>query len=220
MGLLDRILGLFGGGNGDRGDASERDEPDGSDGVEGLDEMLGGMTDADGDDASDLKGIMSEVNAAADQVRDAEGDDEDLDPPESFGQEARELAEFWSEHDLDFTPGSLQRLDDFVDQQWDKERFQDVEVADGDAVHVDELAAKGIATQLGSYFGETLVRSHDAATWTDHEEFGWAVTVDGPDGEVVSNVFHVASDCLREPSKFAMSYRIVTDESGIEAAGA
>ncbi len=36
---------------------------------------------------------------------------------------AVEFADFWGEHDLDFSPASLSRLDDLVDAEWDDERF-------------------------------------------------------------------------------------------------
>lgn len=237
MGLFDYIRRLLGG-EGDAGDdhggreslrASESTTDSSADastasaeegGVEGLEEMVNEIAEAgDGDemtdeDAAEVRSIMSEVHAAAEQVRDAEDDDEDLEPPARFEREAAELADFWSEHDLDFTPASLERLDDFVDRQWEKDRFRDVETAD-DGVHVDELAFQGIVVQLGSYFGETLVRTHEGASWADDEDFGWAVTVDGPEGEATVNVFHVAQDCLREPSKFALTYETVVRESGV-----
>jgi hypothetical protein len=153
-------------------------------------------------------------------------DDVDRVPPggptdeqraELIGQ-AEELVTTWTEHDLDYSPESLVRLDAFVDDQWDEERFRDASlVADGDPEHVDDAVFTGLVTQLGAYYGEVLVRNYDAA-WTDSEEIGRTVVeVQGPDVSAQSNVFHVAEDCLTEPSKFALSHDTVAEQLGIDA---
>lgn len=127
-----------------------------------------------------------------------------VDSSEHFRKQADEFAEFWSDHDLDFSPRSLRRLDAFVDCQWEKARFQDAKFGGDD--HLESMTFTGIVVQLGSYFGEVLVENHDAA-WEQTDEFGWAVTVGADEeGGVLSNVFHIAQDSLREPAKFAASY--------------
>lgn len=148
---------------------------------------------------------------------DDRGGGDDVPGPERFLEDAEELAAFWPEHDLDFTPGSLVRLDAFVDDQWDKDRFRGFGEHDGDGVHVDELVFHGVSQELGSYFGETLVRNYENAAWEEDEEFGWVVVVAAEDGELLSNVFHVARDCLREPSKFAVTHDNVVAHAGVDA---
>lgn len=127
--------------------------------------------------------------------------------------QAEELADFWPEHDLDYTPESLTRLDAFVDDQWDKDRFRAVEAGDED---VDARVLEGLVRQLGCYYGEVLVRNLDGE-WVQHDAMGTAVEVSGESDEsVVSNVFHIAEDCLTEPSKFALSYDTVTDQVDLD----
>lgn len=130
-------------------------------------------------------------------------------PGDEYTEQAEELSEFWSEYDLDFTPASLDRLDDLVDAQWEKERFTDVDFGGDD---FDSAAFSGIVVQLGSYLGEVLVRNLDAE-WADTEAFGPAVVVRGADDDVTANAFHIAADCLREPSKFSMTYDTVIRET-------
>ena len=133
-------------------------------------------------------------------------------------EEARELAEFWPEHELDFSPESLARLDAFVDEQWEKDRFRDASLdASGDPDHVDDAVYTGLVSQLGGYYGEVLVRNYDAE-WTDSEDVGrTVVSVAGEETELVANVFHVAEDCLAEPSKFALSHDTVVDTLDLDA---
>jgi hypothetical protein len=129
---------------------------------------------------------------------------------------ATELAEYWSEYDLDFSPASLARLDDLVDGQWESERFRDAELGGED--HVDDLTFTALVEQLGSYYGEVLVRTLDAG-WVEHDQLGTAVEVAAPGGvddAAAVNVYHVAEDCLTEPSKFAVSFDTVVDQLGID----
>jgi hypothetical protein len=131
---------------------------------------------------------------------------------------ATELAEFWSEYDLDFSPASLARLDDLVDSQWESERFREAEL--GGEGHVDDLTFTALVEQLGSYYGEVLVRTLDAG-WVEHDQLGTAVEVAAPgdvDDAAVVNVYHVAEDCLTEPSKFAVSFDTVVDQLGVDHA--
>jgi len=230
MGLFDRLRGLFGGEDDEPevGPAGHAGSGSNAGGGDGVDEMIRDAPDLDADDGVDAPaGDPAGGGATADESGDAPGaapgasasggpgaGGDDLQPPESFREEAEELAEFWGDHGLDFTPESLQRVDGLVDAQWEDDRFRNLETAE-DGLSTDELVFEGLVVQLGSYFGETLVRTHEGAEWRNDDEFGWVVAVDGPDGELMSNVFHVAKDCLREPSKFAVSYDEVVAHSGV-----
>lgn len=225
MGVVDFIRRLFGGDTADeqRDRSTGNSEPsppetesvgeqtpdEGDTGIDGLAESLDRIATAgedSGDPAAELRAAMNDVNTAADQVRAAEDGDDDTAPPQSFREDAEELAEFWAEHDLDFSPESLVRLDAFVDNQWEKDRFHGLDERAEDGVHMDQLVFHGVVEQLGSYFGETLVRTYDGAEWIEDENFGWAVEVEDDEESLLSNVFHVAKDCLREPSKFAITH--------------
>lgn len=125
------------------------------------------------------------------------------DFPERFREEATDLAAFWAEHDLDYSPASLARLDGFVDDQWDNERF--AEVSFGGSGY-DAEAFTGIVTQVGSYAGEVLVRN-ESARWVEGGETGWAVELDGPDRRQIVDVFAIAMLSVRDYARFLATYR-------------
>lgn len=140
------------------------------------------------------------------------------DPNADFETQAVELAEVWPEHDLDFSPESLARLDDLVDTQWDKDRFRKIEL--GSDNHLDSLVLAGLVTQLGSYFGEVLVRQLDAE-WSDDDPLVPTVAIAGDDGDTVSaKPFRIAEDCLTEPSKFAFTFDVLVERAGVDASRA
>ena len=116
--------------------------------------------------------------------------------------EAEEFVSFWSEHDLDYTPGSLDRLDTLVADEWDDDRFDDATF--GSTETFDDRAFTSVTNELGSYFGEVLVRELDGE-WTDATE-NESVVVEGPSGKLAIPVFRVAQTALREYPVFARSY--------------
>ncbi|MFC7248872.1 hypothetical protein ACFQJ5_03335 [Halomicroarcula sp. GCM10025324] len=141
----------------------------------------------------------------------------DPDPTEGDGiraeyaETAQEFAAFWGEHDLDFGPGSLSRLDALVDAEWDADRFRDATFgADDD---FDDRAFTSIATELGSYFGEVLCRELDAE-WTDETDHVAAVVVATDDGPLAVPVFQVAVNSLRQSAVFERSYRALLEDIG------
>jgi len=162
---------------------------------------------------------------AATMITEAETDDTDSDvtdtsepdavpeddPRVEFVEAADELTEFWGEYDLDFALSSLTRLDDLVAEQWDAERFTDVEFG-GDGYDAEVYTET--ATQLGSYFGEVLVRRHEG-TWQQETGSGWTVAVQsGPDSEAAGatvSVFEVAEDCLTGQSTFTGMHDALAD---------
>lgn len=121
------------------------------------------------------------------------------DSPEQFATLAQRLVERFPAADLDRTPASLARLDDVLAGLPASERRPD---ADGRA---DDAPAP-VAT-VGSYLGETLVASADAA-WVETEPGHWTVVVYG-DGPVTINVFAVARDALRDPPALARAHDTV-----------
>ncbi|AWB28133.1 hypothetical protein [Halococcoides cellulosivorans] len=123
--------------------------------------------------------------------------------PGRFREEAEDLATFWAEHDLDYSPASLARLDGFVDEQWDSERFADATFGGSG---YDAEAFTGIVAQVGSYAGEVLVR-HESGTWVEAGETGWAVALDRGDETVVVDVFEIAKLSVRDYARFFATYR-------------
>ncbi|QSG06421.1 hypothetical protein [Halapricum desulfuricans] len=170
------------------------------------------------DDGPDMGDDAAEFITEAETDDDAAGADPDEaetipdeDPRAEFVEAATELADFWGEYELDFSLASLARLDDLVAEQWDAERFEDVEFgADG----YDARVYTETATQLGSYFGEVLVRRHDAV-WQQETGTGWTVSVpSGPDSEAAGatvTVFEVAEDCLTGNSTFTGMHDALAD---------
>ncbi|RLM48188.1 hypothetical protein DVK00_06735 [Haloarcula sp. Atlit-47R] len=124
---------------------------------------------------------------------------------------AVEFAEFWGEHDLDFSPASLSRLDDLVDTEWDNERF--AETTFGSDASFDDRAFTSVVRELGGYFGEVLVRHLDG-DWTDETDHEAAVVVGGPDGQFAVPVFEVAITSLRKRAVFGRSYDALLDDLG------
>ncbi len=117
------------------------------------------------------------------------------DSPDRFATLAARLPERFPDADFDYTPASLGRLDDLVAGLPAADRRPDESGGD------DAPAPVGT---LGSYLGETLVRSTDAA-WVETEPGHWTVVVYGA-APVTVNVFAVARDCLRDPPALAWAY--------------
>jgi hypothetical protein len=133
--------------------------------------------------------------------------DQDHDPPASFRVAAEECADYWAEYPLDFTPNSLRHLDSLVDVHWDGDEVTE-RLADGEDDIEDALA--GATREFGSYFGETLVRSHDGE-W-QRGDLQWSVALRGPAGEATVNVFGVAGGAFTEDAAFYETYERVATE--------
>ncbi|MDT3434072.1 hypothetical protein [Haloarcula sp. 1CSR25-25] len=124
---------------------------------------------------------------------------------------AVEFAAFWGEHDLDFSPASLSRLDDLVDAEWDDDRF--AETAFGSDASFDDRAFTSVVRELGGYFGEVLVRRL-GGEWTDGTDHEAAVVVGGPSGQFAVPVFEVAITSLRKQAVFGRSYDALLEDLG------
>ncbi|GGK59180.1 hypothetical protein [Haloarcula sebkhae] len=124
---------------------------------------------------------------------------------------AVEFADFWGEHDLDFSPTSLSRLDDLVDAEWDDERF--AETTFGSDASFDDRAFTSVVRELGGYFGEVLVRQLDGE-WSDETDHEAAVVVGGPAGQFAVPVFQVAITSLRKQAVFGRSYDALLEDLG------
>lgn len=124
------------------------------------------------------------------------------DSPARFATLAERLVEQVPAAALDYTPASLARLDDVVEGLPAADRRNEP--------RDDEDDPAPVAT-VGSYLGETLVASADAA-WVETEPGHWAVVVYG-DEAVTVNVFGVARDCLRDPPAFERAYETVLRET-------
>ncbi|MBX0349396.1 hypothetical protein [Haloarcula pellucida] len=131
-----------------------------------------------------------------------------------YAATAAEFTDFWAERDLDFTPASLARLDDLVGAEWDDDRFEDATF--GSEATFDDRAFTSVTTELGSYFGEVLVRELDGewSTDADHEA---VVVVSGTDGPLAVPVFQVAANSLRTVPVFARSYEALLADLGRDA---
>lgn len=120
--------------------------------------------------------------------------------------EAEELAEFWSEFDLDFTPASIPRLDELFATQQDRANYLRIELEDG---RTGVMAP--MASAPACYFGETLVRTY-GADWTFDEDFGWALRF--PGGEVV-NLFKTAHQALEGEPPFVRLHDTFVEQFGL-----
>lgn len=129
--------------------------------------------------------------------------------PAGFAEEAEDFVEFWGEYDLDYSPASLPRLDEFMASQQERANYLRVETDDG-----SEVTFAPIASSAACYFGEMLVRNYDAA-WIN-ESGGWAVEISGPDEAATANVFHIADDCLQEEPTFAFTHDVLLDRLEID----
>jgi len=131
----------------------------------------------------------------------------------AMGAAAEEVAAYWSALDLEFSPESLARLDDLVDEEWDAERFRDARFGDRDA---DSHVYTELVRHFGSYYGEVLVRGFDAE-WTSDPELGTVVDVAGRDGTAVANVFVVAADRLTGEEVFALDFDVLAANLDLDA---
>ncbi|RXK50580.1 hypothetical protein [Halorientalis pallida] len=147
-------------------------------------------------------------------------DDDEPDQPEpkpvdtsDVASHAEELAAFWDGYDLNFSPRSLARLDELADSEWDDGRFENAELGASD---MDSGMFTELVKQLGSYYGETLVRSLDAE-WTRRDD-DIVVAVEGNTSAppVPVSVFSVAADSLSGPSVFATRFNELTDRANLE----
>jgi len=120
----------------------------------------------------------------------------------TYAEAADDLVSFWTEYDLDYTPDSLERLDALVGDEWDDDRFDEATFGSDDTF--DDRVFTGISTELGSYFGEVLVRELDAE-WSD-EAATDGVVVAGADGPLAVPVFEIAGTAITQQPVFARSY--------------
>ncbi|WP_276273451.1 hypothetical protein [Haloarcula litorea] len=128
-----------------------------------------------------------------------------------YAETATDFAEFWAERELDFSPASLDRLDDLVAAEWEADRFETATF--GSDADFDDRAFTSVTTELGSYFGEVLVRRVDGE-WTDATDHEAAVVVEGVDRSYAVPVFQVAANSLRERPVFAQSYEALLADLG------
>jgi len=196
-------------------DSSESQTVDAPDPDESLfdDERAGaGPTVADAPSAADgpAAGSSESADAAADAPSDDRGDEraDGPDPTDgdglraTYAESAEELVSFWTEYDLDYSPDSLERLDALVSAEWEDDRFDDADFGSDDSF--DDRVFTSVSTELGSYFGEVLVRELDAE-WSD-ETTTDGVVVEGADGPLAIPVFKVAGTSIKQQPVFARSY--------------
>ncbi|WP_267640296.1 hypothetical protein [Haloarchaeobius amylolyticus] len=120
-----------------------------------------------------------------------EADPEPRDRTEVFREQAAACVAAWPEADLDYSPASLERLDEVA-----------AELADEGANDKQHVLS------LGSYFGETLLRQTEGE-WRKPESGAWAVVLTGEETDVTLNVFQIADGALSGTSGFAATYRSV-----------
>jgi hypothetical protein len=202
------------------------DAPSAADGLSAADASDATADDAaavsDSDDAppadasgGDARADDSGSDAPADPSSDARADDADPtagdDLRATYAESAEELVSFWTEYDLDYSPDSLERLDALVSEEWDDDRFDDAAFGSDDSF--DDRVFTSVSTELGSYFGEVLVRELDAE-WSD-ETATDGVVVEGADGPLAIPVFKVAGTSIKQQPVFARSYdSLLSDLNG------
>ncbi len=139
-------------------------------------------------------------------VAEAVGDD-----PAAFREQAEELAAFWDDYELDFSPASLARLDELLADQSGETGRMRIELDDGRTATVVPIAAS-----TACYFASVLVRSYGAA-WVEDEDYRWAVAVETPDGgEVRLNPFGIAHDGVSDAPRFAVTHDALVVEVGLD----
>ncbi|MFB6083395.1 MAG: hypothetical protein ABEJ94_04035 [Halorientalis sp.] len=153
----------------------------------------------------------------ADRFTDDDADPDDPEPDsldtDDMAAHAEELAGFWDGYDLDFSPRSLTRLDELADTEWDDDRFRDAELGGED---MDSGMYTELVKQLGSYYGEVLVRSLDAE-WTRRDD-DIVVAVEGNTSAppVPVPVFSVAAESLTGPTVFATRFNDLADRANLD----
>ena len=180
---------------------------------------LAARSDAEFDEGGgDDSGRQPAVDADSDEpLLDQMADDDPADPTAGDGlradhaERAIEFADFWGEHDLDLTPASLARLDDLVDTEWEDDRFADATYGATDSF--DDRSFTSLVEEMGSYFGEVLVRDLDGE-WTDETDHDAAVVVTGPDGPLAVPVSEVAIGAIRDDGSFEHSYDALLADVG------
>jgi len=211
----------------DEGRPPERQAPDspaGPEAVEGGADGAESETDAEPEVSPDAS--ESAADPASDEPSDATGEGPPADAAVSTGsasdrsrdgvraeyaETAVDFAGFWGERDLDFSPASLSRLDDLVAEEWDGERFAETTFGSEDSF--DDRAFTSVVTELGSYFGEVLVRHLDGE-WTADTDHDAAVVVGGTDARFAVPVYDVAITSLRERPVFGRSYDALLSDLG------
>jgi len=190
----------------------------------GIDDAPAGVAESDAgelsDDSPDTSAPAEDVEASGatddgpSQGTAADSVDRAWEPGTvraDHAETAVEFADFWGEHDLDFSPASLSRLDGLVDAEWDDERF--AETTFGSDASFDDRAFTSVVRELGGYFGEVLVRQLDGE-WTDETAHEAAVVVGGPGGQFAVPVFEVAITSLRKQAVFGRSYDALLEDLG------
>jgi hypothetical protein len=102
---------------------------------------------------------------------------------------------------IDYSPDSLIELDRVIDAYWPKELFKDVDIEDEENTYSAILLRLVLMT--GSYLGEVLVRSL-GGKWERAEPSGWRILLK----ESGVNVFHIAEESLRGPSRFHDAFKL------------
>jgi hypothetical protein len=133
------------------------------------------------------------------------------DDPAAFREQARELAEVWTEYGLDFSPASLPQLDQLLaDRAADADRMR-VELDDGRTATVAPIAAS-----VACYFAEVFLRAYDAR-WVEDEDYRWALAIPTPrGGEVRLNAFGIAHEGLADVPRFAVTHDALVVEIGLD----
>ncbi|MEM2929859.1 MAG: hypothetical protein QW797_03240 [Thermoproteota archaeon] len=102
---------------------------------------------------------------------------------------------------IDYTPGSLIELDSVIDDYWPKELFKDVDMEDERDPYSTILLRLVLMT--GSYLGEVLVKNL-GGKWEKTASSGWHILLN----KSGINVFHIAEESLRGPSRFHDAFKL------------
>lgn len=193
MGLLGALGDIFG-------------TADGADDVTG-DDATDEDADADapeGDAGADGPAGTASPTEAGAAVANVVGDG-----PEDFAAEAEDFRHFYD--DLDYTTGSLSRLEEIATGRGEQADHLRADLDTGEQVHFSPTA-----TGMACYLGEVLVRTYDDAAWTREGDLGWVVTVDGPGGTATVDVFGLAHESLAGEPAFSETHDDVLQETGVD----
>lgn len=124
----------------------------------------------------------------------------------TFEERAATLAGEWPDYDLDYTPGSLGRLDRLVGAEFDAFDLAGAELGGG--TEADSLVLTARSMEGGGYLAEVFRREFGGEWRPDDLAF----VVRGRTSEAMLEPVGIAARCLRGEGSFAATYGAIGDQ--------
>jgi hypothetical protein len=125
---------------------------------------------------------------------------------ETFAEAAATLAGEFPDYDLDYSPASLQRLDELATMEFEPFDLATAEL--GGATDADSLVLTTRAMEAGGYLAAVFVRQFGGEWRPEDLEF----VVRGRSSEVMLYPVGIAAECLRGEGSFAATYAAIDDQ--------